>query len=473
MATPLSNLLDATGLHTATRDEIIAFLTQIMQATYGADVDLSSSSPDGQLINIIAQLVVDMQDNWTGDYNSRNPGQSIGTQLDTIVEINGIQRQAGTFTITPISITVDRALTLYGLDQDTQDVFTVSDNAGNQWKLQTTQTIIAAGTDVYNFQSAVPGNVPTAINTITVPVTIILGVTVINNPSTYTALGIDEESDAALRIRQQKAAVAQKQGFSDKLYTDLSNIPGMTDVLVHENRTDTIDDAGAPPHSLWVIVAGSADSSAIASAIYSNRGMGCNQKGAIFYIITQLDGTSFVALWDAVTTEPIYLNFNATSIDGVTPVKYAEIISGLPGIFFPSINQTQNSTAMGSLVQKIDPNCLVTGAGVNTSATAPFFDTISNTSLDKQFSLTASQIYILPVQLLPIGATVAHGATQQFTAYGGSQTGWVYSIAVNNSGGSINASTGLYTAGATPNVSDTIQAVDGDGNDKTVTVNVT
>jgi hypothetical protein len=48
-----------------------------------------------------------------------------------------------------------------------------------------------------------------------------------------------------------------------------------------------------------------------------------------------------------------------------------------------------------------------------------------------------------------------------------------YSLSVNNSGGSINSSTGLYTAGATPSVVDTVHVVDGIGSTANASVSVT
>jgi hypothetical protein len=246
----------------------------------------------------------------------------------------------------------------------------------------------------------------------------------------------------------------------------------MLDAFPHENRKNETDELNTPPHCLWVIVEGSATAALIAQAIYANRGTGANMKGNVSYTITQVDGTSWEILWDNVTTEPLYFAFTATPIDHTKPIKYAEILSGLPSIFTSSIHQTKDATSMASLVQQIDPNCLVTLAGLNTTPGPTFFNTIENTSLDKKFSLATDGIYILPIQLLPTGMIVAHGHTQKFTAYGGNQS-FSYSIAVNNSGSSINSSTGVYTAGATPNVVDTIQAVDGDGNVSTVTVTVT
>ncbi len=69
-------------------------------------------------------------------------------------------------------------------------------------------------------------------------------------------------------------------------------------------------------------------------------------------------------------------------------------------------------------------------------------------------------------------ATIAPRGSATFTASGGSGTGFTWSLPTNNSGGSINASTGAYTAGATPNVTDVVRVVDslGNGANQNVTV---
>ncbi len=56
--------------------------------------------------------------------------------------------------------------------------------------------------------------------------------------------------------------------------------------------------------------------------------------------------------------------------------------------------------------------------------------------------------------------------------YGGSNTGYAWWISTNNSGASINASTGAYTAGATGKVADTLSVIDSLGNTASVNVSV-
>ena len=91
-------------------------------------------------------------------------------------------------------------------------------------------------------------------------------------------------------------------------------------------------------------------------------------------------------------------------------------------------------------------------------------DSLSNTS-NVNVTVTA------PVSISPTTATLAPGASTTFSAAGGSGTGYAWSLATNVSGGNVTSS-GVYTAGATGGVADTVRLVDSLGNSATATVTV-
>jgi hypothetical protein len=79
----------------------------------------------------------------------------------------------------------------------------------------------------------------------------------------------------------------------------------------------------------------------------------------------------------------------------------------------------------------------------------------------------------LPVLVInPPSANVAPGGAQTFAASGGAGFGYAYSFQTNASGGTINASTGQYTAGPAGNTTDVVKVTDGVGGTATATVNV-
>lgn len=480
----MPNAITVTGLTTATQAELIASFTASMQAIYGSDIDISSNTPDGQMMMIFIQAVLDLEDLLVQIYNMFDPDNAIGVILDQRVAINGIERQAGTFTLTDVTLTISQALNLYGFDQIDQPIFTVADNAGNQFQLVSTQTIASPGTYSYSFQAVVPGAVQTIPNTITVPVTIVLGVTSINNPSPATTTGINEETDAALKVRRQMSVSLASQGYLAGLLAALENITGVTGAFIYENTSSTTNGDGVPGHSIWVIVAGTGADADIANAIYTKRNAGCGMFGATTYIITQVDGSSFIVKWDVVTAQNLFIAFKATSLDGINPPNISAILASLPTIFVPGVNSEVNVTALGTAVQQIDPNTLVTFTTAGTPATGGFSTTIggsytntlSPSTKDKQFAIASARIIILPMILSPYNPVtltpvqIARLATQQFTGLGGYST-LTYAFVSNNSGGSINSGTGLYTAGNIVST-DTISVTDALGNTAQAVISV-
>lgn len=467
----MPNSLTATGLTTATQAELVAAYTLAWQTIYGPDIDLSPSSPDGQRMLIEIQSALDNEDLITQVYNTFDPDNAIGVTLDWRVAINGIQRQAGTFTVTNITLVATQAATLQGLNQTNFPVYTVADSSGNQWELISTQVISGAGTYVFAFQSATPGANVSIPNTITVPVTIVLGITSINNPTTYTTLGINEESDAALRLRRQKSVALSSQSFYSSMIAALENINGITSAFVYENDTDSTDGDGVPGHSIWVIVAGTASNADIANAIYTKRSTGAGMFGLVVYDIVRPDGTSFPINWDVVTPEDLFIEFTATSLDGINPPNIAAIRAGLVANFVPGVFQEVNINALATAVQAIDPNTLVTDAGFSIASGGPFTNTLLPTTKKNQFVVSAPNIIITPMILSPVTSTVAPGGTIQFTALGGFGT-LTFSITSAGSGSPSVSGSGFYTAGAGAGT-DQVKVLDSLGNAAFATVTVT
>ncbi len=466
----MPNILGPEGLQTMSMQELVDYFTSQYQQIYGPDINLASDSPDGQMMMIFIQSILDLEDLITQVYNQFDPDNAIGKVLDQRVAINGIQRQAGTHTVTNITVVTSQALNLYGTDQNAQEIYTIQDNAGNKWNLIETTVIPSSGTYILAFQAEIPGAVLSVPNTITTPVTVVLGVTSVNNPTTYTTLGLNEESDYDLKIRRQRSVALSSQGYLQGLIAALENIPGMVSVFVYENDTGSTDGDGIPSHSIWVIVSGTASAAAIANAIYTKRNAGCGMKGDETFTIVQADGTNFVIRWDNVEAESLFIKFNATSLDGVNPPNVAAIREGLVTNFVPGVAEQVNINDLATQVQNIDNNTLVTSSGFSTTLGGSYTNTLTPSAKNKQFAVTEANIIILPILILPDEPTVESEDTAQFTAYGGYGT-YTWTVQTDSSGGASIDSDGLYTAGSGTGV-DVIRATDGDGNFTNMNVTV-
>jgi len=307
----MTDVLNDNGLQVSTVNELLNQLVSDFQDIYGTDVNLDQSSPDGQLLNIFAQAGVDIRELLTQIYNSFDPDNCSGRILDARCAINNVFRKGATWTEVPIDITVDRTVVLQGLDDNFNDpnatAYTIQDNVGNQFLLVSTQQLTSGTTRVL-FRAKEIGNVQTSINTITIPVTVVLGVVSVNNPVVPTNIGEDEESDYDLKIRRRQSVSIGSSGYLNGLLATVLQLEGVTDAALYENYTNVTDANGTPAHCMWLVVEGGS-SSDIADAIYRKKSYGCNMRGTIEHEIITISNQQFIARWDEPNVVPLYIKF--------------------------------------------------------------------------------------------------------------------------------------------------------------------
>jgi hypothetical protein len=221
-----------------------------MQAIYGTDINVNSNSPDGQLINTFCQNMTDLLELAQSIYNSFGYMSAYGTQLDQRVNLMGLTRNQGTYTQAPVLITVNQALTLYGLDQTAQPVFTIADASGNQYQLVTTYSFGSAASRSMIFQAVAIGEVQVTANTITNQVTNILGVTAVNNP--ITALSVTGTTTSTL---PQITGIGTTSGMVPGLQVSGAGIPaGSTIVSVDSGTQITISHNATASGTVTILV---------------------------------------------------------------------------------------------------------------------------------------------------------------------------------------------------------------------------
>ena len=69
----MPNILDVNGLQIKTFNEIKEELITSLRGIYGNDINVDSNSPDGQLVNILAQAIIDQLELIQQAYNSFDP----------------------------------------------------------------------------------------------------------------------------------------------------------------------------------------------------------------------------------------------------------------------------------------------------------------------------------------------------------------------------------------------------------------
>jgi uncharacterized phage protein gp47/JayE len=391
----MPNAIDSSGLTIQTTPEIIAEILDGapgypgMRQIYGADINVDANSPDGQMVNIIAQAKTDVLELSQQIYNSFDPDKAVGTSLDARCAINGVIRNAGTKTIQNVVVTTDRALTLPGLDTSVTP-FTVADTNGNQYQLVSTYAFGSAASTALVFQAALIGAVSSLPNTIISIITVTLGVTAVNNPATYTTLGLNEETDYALRIRRQKSVALPSQGYLEGLIGALLDTTDVTEAMVYENDTGTTDSNDIPSHSIWCIVKGGTNQ-AVANAIYVKRNAGCGMKGTVTVSVPQVDGTYFPIRFDRPTSQNLYISFDIVAVIGSVDANFIrnQILAQLSY----TIAQPAVASEITSLVESIAPNSSISNMGVSDDGIT-YVSLLDTAAINNLWALISARIII-------------------------------------------------------------------------------
>lgn len=354
----MTSALDASGLTIEPKADIIQDLVDGYKTIYGPDINVDSNSPDGQRINIEAQAVADQLELVLDTYNASAVPTSYGARLDQLCALNGIQRKQGTYTQAEVLVTATLAVTLPGQDQTTQTPFTVADNEGNQFQLLVTHAFGSPGSATLTFVAVNIGQVQTTVNTITNVVTSTLGISTVNNPDVSgDVIGVNEETDAELKLRHDRSFTLAAVGLSDSMEAALKNLADVQDAYVVENDTGgTVN--GIPAHGVWPIVLGGT-SLEIGTAIYSKKSPGCNLKGSTTQVITRPNGSSFTAKWDVAIAQPLYIKFGIVWI-GAQALANADIETALAAALTYKLGQNPTIGDVVKAMVVIAPTAVVT-----------------------------------------------------------------------------------------------------------------
>ncbi|NDK07878.1 hypothetical protein EOM39_01370 [Candidatus Gracilibacteria bacterium] len=392
------NEINETGIVIKDLDVILNEVKETLKSIYGIDINLEQNSPDGQFVNIFSQEVRDLLEKIVDVYNSFDPDSAVGVSLDARCAINNIQRQGASYTYTNIDIEVSKALTLQGIDnidlpsdEIGSDVFTISDESGNEFVLVSTTIFTGAGTTIHSFRAKNIGQVITTIGTINNMVSVIDGVESVNNPASAVITGIDEETDTQLRLRRQNSIYINSNGFKESIISNILNLDEVQDVKVIENKTSAVDIYGVPAHSIWVIVLGG-DSTEIANVIYSQR-YGGGTYGDETVTITEIDNNEVDINFDYAINEDLYIKFQIEKLIGDTTIDFDYIKEQLVEKINYKIGQIANKSLIEKIVLDIIDNVYVKDLQISVDDIS-YFDTLETSTIQHRFVLDTTRMDI-------------------------------------------------------------------------------
>jgi len=329
--------IDANGITIQSFEEIFAELVAGFQAIYGADIDLTQNTPDGQRVAIYAKAYADAQAFALMIANNFDPDFARGLMQAKIAKLAGVFPRPATRSIWDLSVTASRDVTLGAGYQ-------ISDDLGQLWELPTPVNV-PIGTSTITFVATDFGEVTGLAGAVFTPVTVVLGITGFAATSNATP-GKDAETDE--EFVQKRNLSLENPAFSttNSLAARLLNTPGVTDARVYDNDTDSFGPPDHPEwslkaHHIWAVVEGGTID-AISKALLFQKTGGAGMKGAIKLVIpetlTRPDGSTFIVsqvrYLDRPVMVPLHITLTAKRKDSLVPVDTALIKKNIAGYKF-------------------------------------------------------------------------------------------------------------------------------------------
>lgn len=386
-------IIDANGIQIQTYEEIFNELSAGYKAIYGNDISINPESPDGQRIAIEAKARLDMQTMALKVYNGFDPDLAQGLEIEKIGKISGVYRRPATRSTVDITVTTSQALTL-------PSGYRIEDDLSQIWLITSDQTL-TTGANTVTFTAEEFGAIEAEADTITSPVDVVLGVSTVTNPAAAT-VGVEEETDAEFRIRRNLSLELPALSTVGALISRLWNTAGVTDVVVYENDTDTIDAVRSiDAHTIWAIVEGG-EVVDITEAIAKQKTGGTGLKGTVEGThtdeIVKPDGTiayyPIDVKFDRPTEIDLYIELTATRKDAAVPVDTTLIKQKLAAATY-TIGETAQAGLLYDEAYEAGSTYIVTDLQISDDIT--YTDGLLTPGYDEKFVISTANITITEV----------------------------------------------------------------------------
>jgi uncharacterized phage protein gp47/JayE len=265
----------STGLILPTQEAILAGVMADINAAFGGNLNLSLSTPQGQLASSMAAIISDKNNQIAYISNMADPTNATGRWQDAIGEIYFLTRYPAKSTIVQANC--------YGLTGTTIPVGALAqDINGNIYSCTIGGVIPAGGFVSATFASNTQGAVAVTSGSLNSIYQAVTGWESITNPADGV-IGQAVESRIAFENRRQASVAGNAVGILPSVYAAVTAVTGVLDCYVFQNPTSATITAGVTnfplvANSLYVAAVGG-NPVDIAQAIWAKASLGCNFNG--------------------------------------------------------------------------------------------------------------------------------------------------------------------------------------------------
>jgi hypothetical protein len=309
--------IDATGVIIADTSANLAEVQNEFKIAFGADLDLTPSTPQGILITAETLTRDGVQSNNADLANQLNPNLAEGLFLDAVCALTGLQRTVATKTTVTATVTgVSGTILTVGAKAKTINE--------DEFEVITTTTIPISGTVDVLFQSVSYGNIPCLAGTLTQIVDGILGWETITNAANGV-LGTYQQTDVALRLLRKNTLALQGISTPEAIISNLYKTEGVKSLQFRENvasTTEIIDGISMVSHSIYVCVDGGTDAD-VGMTLLENKSMGAGYNGTVTVAVAEpISGQTYNVTFDRPMEIPIKIRVTIKLINStIDPQK--------------------------------------------------------------------------------------------------------------------------------------------------------
>lgn len=372
--------LSATGFDRKTLAIIQGELEAAYKAIFGNDIDTSADSVFGQLIGIHAEREAEVWELLEAVYASMYPDTAEGVQLDNAAALVGVTRLPAEYSeVTATLGTAGGSPVVVPAGKRAKVPAT-----GAEFETTEEVTIPGGGTVNVLMRAVVTGPLSAPAGTLTQITTPVSGWDTVTNADD-AILGRDQETDTEFRTRRAQVLVTSRGGTLEAIKNRLLDVDDVTYVFGRENRTDTTDGNGLPPHSYQFFLEGGTDQD-IWDALWAAKPAGIETHGDEAGTVTDSQGETHTLRFQRVTEINMWLIVNLTTNadypgDGDDLVKAALVAYGeaveiaedvLNWKLVAAINAIPGITAVEILQGTADPPTLSNNTTINANERAKF-----------------------------------------------------------------------------------------------------
>lgn len=319
--------LTPAGLSTQTQEQLVEEITAKLRGTFGNNLNTSTSTIMGQLVNIFAEFRGLDQQVVLAVYRAFDPNSALGVALDRLAAITGSIREGETFSVVDGLLEFSGAGTMFVGDTIQND-----DNS-TIWQLIGANVVSAGPWPEFlnaTFAAVVAGPTLAQANTNWSLVTAVPGLTGFENATDDADPGRLAQSDPDFRISRQIEIYARGQGPLLAIRGVVSKVDGVTAVRVYHNPSIMPADSDGIPFKAFNVVVetspsppGSALQQSISDAIFSAMGAGGEAYGTDFNkTVTDVEGNPQPDIrFDLVDEVDIYVILDLSTAGTEQPIS--------------------------------------------------------------------------------------------------------------------------------------------------------